>query len=53
MMTPENQAPLSSEAVAESTRETWMKPEITSFEPVQATQSLTSSNPGDVLSSNS
>lgn len=34
-------------------REAWVKPAIESFEPVSATESLTSTNPGDVVNSNS
>ena len=40
-------------AAQETGREAWIKPEIASFEPISATQSITSSNPGDILSSNS
>jgi hypothetical protein len=36
----------------ENTREAWVKPEISTFEPVAATASATF-NPGDGLSSNS
>jgi len=34
-------------------RQAWVKPAIESFEPVSATESLTSTNPGDVVNSNS
>jgi len=40
----------SAEAV---TREAWVKPAIESFEPVSATESVTSTNPGDIVNSNS
>jgi hypothetical protein len=40
----------SGEAVA---REAWVKPAIESFEPVSATESVTSTNPGDIINSNS
>ena len=36
-----------------STRETWVKPAIESFAPVSATESITSTNPGDIINSNS
>ena len=35
------------------TREAWVKPVIESFEPVSATESVTSTNPGDIVNSNS
>ena len=34
-------------------RQAWVKPAIESFEPVSATESITSNQPGDVVSSNS
>lgn len=38
---------------AKDVREAWVKPAIESFEPVSATESVTSTNPGDIISSNS
>jgi hypothetical protein len=34
-------------------RAAWVKPAIESFEPVSATESITSTNPGDIINSNS
>jgi len=36
-----------------ASKEVWVKPEIVSYEPISATASITASNPGDILSSNS
>jgi len=40
-------------ATTETALEAWVKPEIVSFDAVSATQSITSTNPGDIISSNS
>lgn len=38
---------------ASDAREAWVTPAIESFEPVSATESVTSTQPGDIINSNS